>query len=165
MPQNLIESELFGHERGSFTGADASSTAGSSSGPHGGTLFLDEITEMPSELQVKLLRVLETGKVMRVGGEQPITVDVRLVAATNRIAADRGAARASCARTCTTASTSSRSPCRRCASAAGDVELLAEHFLDSLNQREGTSKKLAHGGARPPASLLVAGQRARAQER
>ena len=80
---NLIESELFGHERGSFTGADRSHK-GYFERAHRGTLFLDEITEMPLELQVKLLRVLETGTVTRVGGNEPIKVDVRVLAATNR---------------------------------------------------------------------------------
>ena len=80
---NLIESELFGHERGSFTGADRQ-RKGYFERATGGTLFLDEITEMPIELQVKLLRVLETGTVVRVGGNEPIPVDVRVVAATNR---------------------------------------------------------------------------------
>jgi len=79
----LIESELFGHERGSFTGADRQHR-GYFERADGGTLFLDEITEMPAELQVRLLRVLETGRVTRVGGTVEIEVDVRLVAATNR---------------------------------------------------------------------------------
>ncbi|MBX6394041.1 MAG: sigma-54-dependent Fis family transcriptional regulator, partial [Burkholderiales bacterium] len=80
---NLIESELFGHEKGSFTGADRQHK-GYFERADGGTLFLDEITEMPLELQVKLLRVLETGMVMRVGTNTPIPVDVRVIAATNR---------------------------------------------------------------------------------
>src|SRR6185436_9180647 len=79
----LIESELFGHERGSFTGADRLHK-GYFERANRGTLFLDEITEMPAELQVKLLRVLETGKVTRIGGNDPIPVDVRVIAATNR---------------------------------------------------------------------------------
>ena len=83
VPPNLIESELFGHERGSFTGA-TQLHRGYFERVSGGTLFLDEITEMPIELQVKLLRVLETGTVMRVGGDEPFQVDVRVVAATNR---------------------------------------------------------------------------------
>ena len=80
---NLIESELFGHERGSFTGADRQ-RKGYFERADGGTLFLDEIGEMPLELQVKLLRVLESGTVARVGGNEPIQVDVRVIAATNR---------------------------------------------------------------------------------
>jgi DNA-binding NtrC family response regulator len=80
---NLIESELFGHERGSFTGA-ARTHKGFFERAEGGTLFLDEISEMPVELQVRLLRVLETGVVSRVGGETEFKVNVRVVAATNR---------------------------------------------------------------------------------
>jgi two-component system, NtrC family, response regulator AtoC len=79
----LIESELFGHERGAFTGADRL-RKGVFEQADGGTLFLDEITEMPPEMQVKLLRVLETFKVTRVGGNTELSVDVRIVAATNR---------------------------------------------------------------------------------
>ena len=79
----LIESELFGHEKGSFTGADRSHR-GHFERAHEGTLFLDEITEMPVDLQVKLLRVLETGRVLRVGANEPVQVDVRVIAASNR---------------------------------------------------------------------------------
>ena len=80
---NLIESEMFGHERGSFTGAERQHK-GYFERADGGTLFLDEITEMPLELQVKLLRVLETGLFMRVGAVKETAVDVRVIAATNR---------------------------------------------------------------------------------
>ncbi len=79
----LIESELFGHERGSFTGADKR-RVGYFEEAMGGTLFLDEITEMGAELQVKLLRVLEDRTLRRVGGSSEIKVDVRLISATNR---------------------------------------------------------------------------------
>ena len=79
----LIESELFGHERGSFTGADKQ-RKGYFERASGGTLFLDEVSEMPLQLQVKLLRVLETGTIVRVGGTEPLPVDVRVVAATNK---------------------------------------------------------------------------------
>ena len=84
---SLMESELFGHERGSFTGADRRHR-GFFERADTGTLFLDEITEMPAELQVKLLRVLETGLVVGVGREEPVRVDVRVLAATNRNPAD-----------------------------------------------------------------------------
>ncbi|HEY0856559.1 MAG TPA: sigma-54 dependent transcriptional regulator [Albitalea sp.] len=80
---NLMESEIFGHERGSFTGAD-SQHIGFFERAKGGTLFLDEITEMPLDLQVKLLQVIESGTFMRVGSTQVQTTDVRIVAATNR---------------------------------------------------------------------------------
>src|SRR5512142_2641285 len=80
---NLIESEMFGHEKGSFTGADRQHK-GFFERANGGTLLLDEITEMPLELQVKLLRVLETGTFMRVGSTQVQETDVRMIAATNR---------------------------------------------------------------------------------
>ena len=79
----LFESELFGHEKGSFTGADRQHI-GFFEQASGGTLFLDEVTEMPQELQVKLLRVLETGTILRVGSTQTQAVDVRIVAATNK---------------------------------------------------------------------------------
>jgi DNA-binding NtrC family response regulator len=79
----LIESEMFGHERGAFTGADRVHK-GYFERANGGTLFLDEITEMPIALQVKLLRVLETGAFMRVGSNREIETDVRVIAATNR---------------------------------------------------------------------------------
>ena len=82
MPQNLIESELFGHEKGSFTGAHARAR-GKFEIAHRGTLFLDEIGEMNHPTQAKLLRVLEEKEFMRVGGDQSIRVDVRVIAATN----------------------------------------------------------------------------------
>lgn len=82
LPESLIESELFGHERGAFTGA-ASSYAGKTAEAHGGTLFLDEIGEMNLYGQAKLLRFLESGFIDRIGVSRPIHVDVRVVAATN----------------------------------------------------------------------------------
>jgi len=83
VPQELIESELFGHEKGAFTGA-AQRHAGKFEQAGGGTLFLDEIGDMPAVMQAKLLRVLEEGEIERVGGSQPIKVDVRVVVATHR---------------------------------------------------------------------------------
>ncbi len=83
IPETLLESELFGHEKGSFTGAIARKE-GVFKLADGGTLFLDEVSEMSVPLQVKLLRVLETGSFRRVGGVESIRVDVRVVAATNR---------------------------------------------------------------------------------
>jgi transcriptional regulator with GAF, ATPase, and Fis domain len=83
LPANLVESELFGHERGAFTGASAV-RKGRFELADGGTIFLDEIGELPLELQVKLLRVLDAGEFNRVGASRPRRVDVRVIAATNR---------------------------------------------------------------------------------
>ena len=135
----LIESELFGHEKGSFTGADRR-RAGYFEQAAGGTLFLDEITEMPTELQVKLLRVLESGHFMRVGGTESIESDVRILAATNR---DPGEA---------VSSGALREdlyyrlnvfpivlpPLRE---RGDDYELLAQHFLDELNRTDEQDKR------------------------
>jgi two-component system nitrogen regulation response regulator GlnG len=83
IPKDLLESELFGHERGAFTGA-ASQRIGRFEQADGGTLFLDEIGDMPPELQTRLLRVLADGTFFRVGGHTPIKVDVRIIAATHQ---------------------------------------------------------------------------------
>ncbi|WP_333998726.1 sigma-54 dependent transcriptional regulator [Burkholderia cepacia] len=82
IPPDIAESQLFGHEKGSFTGAIAQHV-GMFEAARGGTLFLDEIAEMPAELQVKLLRTLESNTIVRVGGHEPIPLDVRIVAATH----------------------------------------------------------------------------------
>jgi two-component system, NtrC family, response regulator HydG len=83
IPETILESELFGYERGAFTGA-TTRKEGRFERAHGGTLFLDEVGEMSPSVQVKLLRVLQDGMVDRLGGTQPIQVDVRIVAATNK---------------------------------------------------------------------------------
>ena len=83
LPGGLVESELFGHEKGAFSGA-ISRRVGRFELAHGGTIFLDEIGEVPIEVQVKLLRVLQEREFERVGGAEPIKVDVRVIAATNR---------------------------------------------------------------------------------
>ena len=83
MPENLIEDMLFGHERGSFTGA-SKEQPGLFEQAQGGTIFLDEIGEMSFHLQAKLLRILQERNVTRLGGQKPIDLDIRIVAATNR---------------------------------------------------------------------------------
>jgi two-component system nitrogen regulation response regulator GlnG len=83
IPRDLLEAELFGHERGSFTGASAQ-RRGRFEEANGGTLFLDEIGDMPLELQTRLLRVLAEGNFYRIGGSQPVNVDVRIIAATHQ---------------------------------------------------------------------------------
>ena len=135
---NLIESELFGHERGSFTGADRMHK-GYFERSHRGTLFLDEITEMPAELQVKLLRVLETSKVTRIGGNEAISVDVRVLAATNRRpeeAVAKGKLREDLLYRLNVFPIG-LPPLR---DRREDVELLAEHFLQILNKEHDTYK-------------------------
>lgn len=84
IPEALLESELFGYEAGAFTGARKEGKIGIFELANGGTLFLDEIAELPVSLQVKLLRVLQDGQITRIGGAHPITVDVRIIAATNK---------------------------------------------------------------------------------
>jgi len=83
IPPTLIESELFGHLKGSFTGAHEN-RMGLFEKAEGGTALLDEISELPLDLQVKILRVIETGEVMRIGGREPKTLDVRIIAASNK---------------------------------------------------------------------------------
>jgi two-component system response regulator AtoC len=137
----LIESEVFGHEKGSFTGATYLHR-GYFERANGGTLLLDEIVEMPAELQVKLLRVLETGTFLRIGGDEPIETDVRIIAATNRNPTDSLAA-----------GTLREDlfyrlnvfgievpPLRE---RGEDIALIAQHFLAEINDRERTSKRLA----------------------
>jgi DNA-binding NtrC family response regulator len=135
---NLIESEMFGHERGSFTGADRQHK-GYFERASGGTIFLDEITEMPAELQVKFLRVLETGMFMRVGTTKEIETDVRVIAATNRDPEEavlEGKLRLDLYHRLNVFPIS-LPPLR---DRGNDVWLLAQAFLDELNERHGSSK-------------------------
>jgi DNA-binding NtrC family response regulator len=146
IPENLIESELFGHERGSFTGA-ARTHRGCFERADGGTLFLDEVTEMPVEMQVRLLRVLETGRFTRVGGDQEIGADVRVLAASNRDlrqAVASGKLREDLMyRLCVIPV--NVPPLRE---RGDDVVLLAEMFLAELNQEQGEQKTLSAEGRR-----------------
>jgi len=138
LPENLIESELFGHERGSFTGATRTHRGCFERANHG-TLFLDEIVEMPVDLQVRLLRVLETGRYSRVGGDAELSADTRVIAASNcdlRSAVASGRLREDLMyRLCVIPVIVP--PLRE---RKGDVLLLAEMFLDELNREHGTTK-------------------------
>jgi DNA-binding NtrC family response regulator len=135
---NLIEAELFGYERGAFTGA-VRSHRGCFERASRGTLFLDEITEMPLELQVKLLRALESGCFYRVGGEQEMRVDVRVIAATNRdpnTMVSQGRLREDLLYRLAVFPL----PLPPLRARDADVELLARHFLEELNSVAGTAK-------------------------
>ena len=134
IPENLIESELFGHEKGAFTGADRRHI-GSFEQANGGTVFLDEIAELPLQVQVKLLRVLQEHQIQRVGGEQVLDLDIRVIAATNqdlREMVDNGHFREDLYYRLNVVSIT-MPPLR---SRNGDIELLAEHFLNELSKGE-----------------------------
>jgi DNA-binding NtrC family response regulator len=138
---NLIESEIFGHEKGSFTGADRQHQ-GFFERAHGGTLFLDEITEMPLELQVRLLRVLETGSFMRIGTSKSIETDVRIIAATTR-APEEAVAQHKLREDLMyrlNVFPIHMPPLRE---RVEDISLLAQHFLGGICEREGMKKRFS----------------------
>ncbi len=139
---SLAESELFGHEKGSFTGASATTT-GCFERAHPGTLFLDEVTEMPLSMQVLLLRVLESGRYNRVGGTEPIEVNLRIIAATNRDPKEAVlAGRFRSDLLYRLAVFPIRVPSLR--ERKSDIPYLAQRFLDELNQQEKTAKTFSH---------------------
>lgn len=142
VPPNLIASELFGHERGSFTDAN-NRHLGYFERTDGGTLFLDEITEMPLDLQVQLLRVLENRTVSRIGGSEEIPVNVRIIAATNRH--PREAVAAGQLREDLLFRLMvfpiNLPPLRQ---RAGDIPLLADYFLKRLKETHGKAKTLSN---------------------
>ena len=140
IPNELIESELFGHEKGAFTGATAQ-RVGRFEQANGGTLFLDEIGDMPADTQTRLLRVLADGEFYRVGGHQPVKVNVRIIAATHQNLEDLVQAgrfredlfhRLNVIRI--------HLPCL--AERRGDIPLLARHFLASAAQELGGETKI-----------------------
>jgi two-component system response regulator AtoC len=136
---NLIETEIFGHEKGSFTGAEHQHQ-GYFERAHGGTLFLDEIAEMPPALQVKLLRVLETGTFMRVGSTTPVETDVRVIAAINRSplqAVAQGVLREDLMYRLNVFPIE-LPPLRQ---RLDDLPLLVSHFLGEIGAREGSPKR------------------------
>ncbi len=136
--RDLLSSQLFGHEKGSFTGATRRHV-GVFERANGGTLFLDEITEMPIEMQTHLLRVLETGKILRVGAEDEIAVNARLIAATNKDpvrAIKKGELREDLYFRLRVFPII-LPPLRE---RQKDIELLSGHFLQELNEKNGTQK-------------------------
>jgi DNA-binding NtrC family response regulator len=138
---HLMESEIFGHEKGSFTGANRQHL-GFFERAHGGTLFLDEITEMPPDLQVKLLRVLETGTFNRVGSTETQRADVRVLGATNRVperAVVEGKLREDLLYRLNVFPI--RLPPLR--ERREDIALLADHFLAEICKEEGKEKRLS----------------------
>jgi DNA-binding NtrC family response regulator len=141
VPAGLIEAELFGYEKGSFTGA-VRAHAGVFERAQGGTLLLDEVTEMPLEMQTRLLRVLETRKFYRVGASIEFSCDVRVIASTNRCplqAVQSGQLREDLLYRLAVFPVD-MPPLR---SRGDDVELLAEHFLAELNAQARTQKRLS----------------------
>ena len=141
IPATLIEAELFGHERGSFTGA-MRTREGVFERASGGTLLLDEITEMPLDLQSRLLRVLETKRLSRVGGSSDLEVDVRVLASTNRSPAQafaEGRLREDIYYRLAVVMVQ-LPPLRE---RGEDILVLAEFFLSELNLRNGTRKRLS----------------------
>jgi DNA-binding NtrC family response regulator len=139
IPAGLIEAELFGYEKGSFTGA-VRGHAGVFERADGGTLLLDEITEMPLDMQTRLLRVLETHKFYRVGANVEFSTDVRVIAASNRCplqAVQSGQLREDLLYRL--AVFPIELPALR--NRGNDVDLLADHFLDELNAQGGTHKQ------------------------
>ncbi|HWJ70805.1 MAG TPA: nitrogen regulation protein NR(I) [Sphingobium sp.] len=145
IPRELIEADLFGHEKGAFTGALARS-AGKFEQAEGGTLFLDEIGDMPMDAQTRLLRVLQSGEVMAVGGTRSMRVNVRIIAATNQDLPDliaQGRFREDLFYRLNVVPI--RLPALR--ERAGDVPLLARHFLDQAAQSGLPRKGLAEAAA------------------
>jgi DNA-binding NtrC family response regulator len=139
IPSGLIEAELFGFEKGSFTGA-LRGHAGVFERANGGTLLLDEVTEMPLDMQTRLLRVLETRKFYRVGANVEVSTDVRVIAATNRCplqAVQSGQLREDLLYRLAVFPIE-LPPLR---SRGNDVDALAEHFLYELNAQAGTQKR------------------------
>lgn len=141
IPRNLIESELFGYEQGSFTGAKAGGNPGKFEIADGGTIFLDEIGEMPLDLQTRLLRVIEEGTVSRIGSSHERVVDVRVIAATNKNLkqeVENGTFRKDLFYRLNVLPLRLPSLCER----KGDIKLLLDYFMDRISKK--LNKKKVH---------------------
>ena len=165
LSENVLESELFGHVKGAFTGADRD-RVGRLQHANGGTLFLDEIGDIPMTIQVKLLRVLETGDVIRVGTNEPVKVNVRLVSATNRDLAEAiatGKFRQDLYHRLKVVSV--KLPPLR--SRREDIPLLIDYFLKDFTTAHDKPIRAVDFAGRPqgPGCLRLAGQRPRASQR
>ncbi|MBM7648698.1 PAS domain S-box-containing protein [Bacillus ectoiniformans] len=142
IPRDLLESELFGYEKGAFTGAHDKGRPGLFEQAHGGTIFLDEIGEMPPQLQVKLLRVLQEFEVTRIGGGRTIKIDVRIISATNKdleYMIEKGDFREDLYYRLNIVPI--RIPPLR--ERKEDIPLLAHHFLNQVNTKYGLNKQLS----------------------
>lgn len=138
IPRTLIESELFGYERGAFTGADKNGHPGKFELANGGTLFLDEIGDMPYDVQASLLRVLQSKEVLRLGSRRPIKIDVRIISATNQNLEEKMKNHTFREDLYYRLNVFSiLLPALR--DRHGDIELLANYFLDIYSQRHGKS--------------------------
>ena len=143
IPENLLESELFGYEAGAFTGASRTGKAGIFEAANNGTLLLDEMGELPLDMQVKLLRVLETRQITRIGATKPINIDVRIIVATNRNLVQRvkdGLFRQDLYYRINIISITIP-PLRE---RPEDVIALANHFLNLFNIQYGRTRKLSY---------------------
>ncbi|WP_232362732.1 sigma-54 interaction domain-containing protein [Desulfosudis oleivorans] len=153
IPAELVESELFGHEKGAFTGA-ASKRIGYFEAAHQGTIFLDEIGDLPREMQVKLLRVLQEGEIQSIGGTRPRKVDVRVVAATNKNSIDavaNGTFREDLFYRLAVAVI--RLPALR--GRKGDISLLIDSFWEQINKESGHDAASKHKKISAPAKNLL----------
>jgi two-component system response regulator HydG len=146
LSENILESELFGHVKGAFTDA-STDRVGKFEFAHGGTLFLDEVGDMPMATQIKLLRVLESGEITRVGSNDPIKVNVRILSATNRdleTAIAAGAFRSDLYHRLKVVTID----LPRLADRSQDIPLLVEHFMKQFGERHGRAIKVMTTAAR-----------------
>lgn len=142
IPENLLESEMFGYVDGAFTGAKKSGKTGYFGMANGGTIFLDEINELPYNLQVKLLRVIQEREMMPVGSDEPVKLDIRIIAATNKDLkklVEEGSFREDLYYRIGVVSIEIP-PLRE---RKEDISLLAAHFMDKFNKKYGINKRLS----------------------